>query len=98
MAGCLVALASFPDLPRFFLFVCFSVCIQYNTQKRKSAYTDRKPKKKRGRPGNKAIVALFSGFIHTQPGSQFWAYNDYMPLKNKARVSHATLKLKAPVQ
>ena len=62
-------LASFPGLPCF----CSSVCIQYNTRKRKSTktgssasvyYTERKPKnKKRGRPGNEATLYLHLTFL-----------------------------------
>ena len=56
-----VSVASFPGLPR----LCFLVCVQYNTRKRKSAfasasacYTERKPKNTEwGRLGNEASVS-----------------------------------------
>ena len=61
-------LASFPHF-------CPSVCVQYNTRKRKNKeiccsstpvyYTERKPKnKKRGRPGDEAMQILSDGTTH----------------------------------
>ena len=53
-------LASFLGLPCF----CSSICIQYNTRKRKSA--DRRTKKNRGRPGNE--VTLMHRMSHLSLG------------------------------
>ena len=52
---------------------CSSVCIQYNTRKRKSTYyTDRKPKnKKRGRSGNEARLSVYCKTWDTKHGCLF---------------------------